>query len=63
VYENRLVRRISGFKREEVAAELRRLGYEGFSNVHCSQSFIRVIKLRMLRWARHFARMGEISNA
>jgi hypothetical protein len=62
VFENRVLRRIFGFKREEVAGGWRNLHNEELHNLYCSPNIIRVIKLRM-RWAVHVARMGEIRNA
>jgi hypothetical protein len=58
VYENRVLRRIFGPKREEVAGGWRRLQNEELHNLHVSPNIIRVTKSRRMRWARHVAHMG-----
>jgi hypothetical protein len=60
VIENRVLRRISGLKREEVARGWRRLHNEELHNLYTPLNIIRVIKLRRLKWAGHVARMGEM---
>jgi hypothetical protein len=59
VFENRVLRRIFGPKRDEVAAEWRKLHSEELHNLNSSPDIIRKIKSRRMRWARHAARMGE----
>jgi hypothetical protein len=59
VYENRVLRRIFGPKREEVVGGWRRLHNEKFHNLYTSTIIIRVIKSRSMRWAGHVAHMGE----
>jgi hypothetical protein len=59
VFENRLLRRIFGPKRDEVTGEWRKLHNEEFRDLYSSPSIIRIIKLRRMRWAGHVARMGE----
>jgi hypothetical protein len=59
VFENRVVRRIYGPKRKEVAGGWRRLHNEKLHNFYSSPN-IRVIKSRRMRWAWHVARMGEM---
>jgi len=49
VFENRLLRRIFGPKREDVAEEWRRLHNEELRNLYASPNIIRMIKLRRLR--------------
>jgi hypothetical protein len=61
VSENRVLRRISGPKREEVAGGWRRLHNEELHNLYPSPN-IRVIKSRRMRWAVHIARGGEMRN-
>ena len=59
VFENRVLRRIFGPKREEVTGEWRKLHNEELNDLYCSPNIVRVIKLRRMRWARHVARTGE----
>jgi len=59
VFENRVLRRIFGPKRDEVTGEWRKLHYEVLSDLYCSPDIIRVIKSRRMRWAQHVARMGK----
>jgi hypothetical protein len=63
VFENRMLRKICGPKREEGAGEWRRLHNEELHNLYISQSIIRVIKSRRMRGAGHVARMGQMRNA
>jgi len=58
VCENRLLRRIFGPKREEVAGSWRRLHNEVLHNLHASPDINRVVKSRSMRWAVHVAFMG-----
>jgi hypothetical protein len=59
VFENRVLRRISGPKRDEVTGEWRKLHNEELHNFYSSPDIIRQIKSRRVRWAGHVARMGE----
>ena len=59
VFENRLLRRIFGPKRDEVTGEWGRLHYEDLYALYPSPN----IKSRRLRWARHVAHMGERRGA
>jgi hypothetical protein len=59
VFENKVLRRIFGPKRDVVTVEWRRLHNKELYAVYSSPNIIRVIKSRGLRWAGHVARMGE----
>jgi hypothetical protein len=63
VFENRVLRRIFGPKRDEVTGEWRKLHNEELHDLYSSPSIIRIIKSRRMRWAGHVARMGEKRNA
>jgi hypothetical protein len=58
VFENRVLRRIFGPKRDEVAEEWRKLHIEELRDLYSSPSIIRIIKSRRMRWAGHVTRMG-----
>jgi len=59
VYENRVMRRIFGAKRDEVTGEWRKLHNEEINVLYGSPIIVRVIKSRRMRWAGHVARMGR----
>jgi hypothetical protein len=63
VFENRVLRRIFGPKKDEVTGEWRRLHNKELYALYSSLNIIRVIKSRRLRWAGHVARMGERRGA
>jgi hypothetical protein len=63
VFENRVLRRIFGPKRDEVTGERRRLHNKELYALYFSPNIILVIKLRRLRWAGHVACMGERRGA
>jgi hypothetical protein len=56
VFENSVLRRIFGPKRDEVTGEWRKLHNEELLDLYSSQSIIRIIKSRSMRWAGHVAR-------
>jgi hypothetical protein len=58
VFENRVLRRIFGPKREEDGS-WRKLHNDELHNLYPSPNVVRVIKSRRMRWAGHVARMGE----
>jgi hypothetical protein len=62
VSENRVLRRIFGPRREEVAGYWRRLRSEELHDLCVSLNIVRVIKSRKTRWAGHVARMGEMKK-
>jgi hypothetical protein len=59
VFENRVLRRIFGTKRDKVAGDWRKLYIEGLHNLYSNPVIIRQIKSSRMRWAGHVARMGE----
>jgi hypothetical protein len=59
VFENKVLRRIFGPRRDEVTGEWRRLHNEEINVLYCSPNIVRVIKSRRMRWAGYVARMGE----
>jgi hypothetical protein len=62
VFENRVLSRILGPKRDGVIGGWRKLHNEELHNLYSSPSIIRIIKSSRMRWARHVARMGEKRN-
>jgi hypothetical protein len=63
VFEDRVLRRIFGLKKEEVVGGWRRLHNEELKNFHASSNIIRVIISRRMRWTGHVARIGEMRRA
>jgi hypothetical protein len=63
VFENRVLKKIVGPKRDEVTGELRKLHNEELHEFYSSPSIIRIIKSNRMRWEGHVARMGEKRNA
>jgi hypothetical protein len=59
VFENRVLRRTFGPKRDEVTGGWRKLHNEELRNMYCSPSIIRMIKSRKIRWTGNVARMGR----
>ena len=59
VFENRVLRRVFGPKRDEVTGELGKLHNEELSDLYSLPNIVRVVKSRRMRWAWHVARMGE----
>jgi hypothetical protein len=62
VFDNRVLRRIFGPKRDEVTGEWRKLHIEELHILYSSPNIIRQIESRSMRWAGHVARMGEERN-
>jgi hypothetical protein len=58
VLENRVLRRISGSKREEYVS-WRKLRNHELHSLYSLPNIVRAIKSRRMRWAGHVARMGE----
>jgi hypothetical protein len=59
VFENRVLRRIFGPKRDAATGEWRRLHNEELNDLYSSPNIIRVMKSRRMRSAGHVARMGK----
>jgi hypothetical protein len=59
VFENRVLRRIFGPKRDELTGDWRKLHNEELYNLYSSPYITSKIKSRRMRWAGHMARMGE----
>ena len=59
VFENMVLRRILGPRRDEVTGVWRRLHNEELNDLHSSPNIVRVIKSRRMRWTGHVARKGE----
>jgi hypothetical protein len=62
VFENRVLRRIFGPKRDEVRREWRKLHNEELHILYSSPNIIKQIKSSRMRWAGHVARMGGDRN-
>jgi hypothetical protein len=63
VFENRVLRRIFGPKRDKVTGEWRKLHNEELHDLYSSPTVIKIIKSRRMRWAGHVSRMEEKRNA
>ena len=59
VFENMVLRRIFGPRRDEVRGEWKRLHNEELNDLYSSPNIVQVIKLRRMSWAGHVAHMGE----
>ena len=62
IFENRILRRIFGPKRDE-NREWRRIHNEEHHSLYRSPNIVRVIESRKLRWVTHVARMEERRSA
>jgi hypothetical protein len=58
VFENRLLRRVFGPKRDEVTGKWRKLHNE-LNDLYSLPNIVRVVKSRRMRWTGHVVRMGE----
>jgi hypothetical protein len=63
VFENKVLRRIFGPKRDEVTGGWRKLHSEELRALYSSPGIVRVIRARRMRWAGHVARMRELRGA
>jgi len=59
MFENKVLRRVIGPKRDKVTEEWRKLNNEELNDLYSSPNIVRVIKSRRVRWAGNVARMGE----
>ena len=59
VFENTVLRKILGPRRDEVTGAWSRLHNEELNDLYFSPNIVRVIKSRRMRWAGHVVRMGE----
>jgi hypothetical protein len=59
VFQNRVLRRVSGPKRDVLTGQWRKLHNEELNDLYCSLNIIRAIKWRRMRWVGYVARMGE----
>jgi hypothetical protein len=59
VFENRVLRKVFGPKRDEVTGEWRKLNNEELSDLYSLPNIVRVVKSRRMRWPGHVARMVE----
>jgi hypothetical protein len=62
IFEDRVLRRLFGPKRDGVTGGWRKLHNEELHNLYSSSSIIRIIKSRRMIWAGYVARMGEKRN-
>jgi hypothetical protein len=63
VFENKVLRRIFGPKRDEVTGGWKKLHNEELHDLYSSPNIIRIIMSGRIRWGGHVARMGEKRNA
>ena len=59
MFENRVLRRVFGSKRDEVTGEWRKLHNEELRDIYSLPNIVRMVKSRRMRWAGHVACMGE----
>ena len=59
MFQNRVLRRVFGPKRDEVTGEWRKLHNEELSDLYSLPNIVQLVKSRRMRWAGHMARMGE----
>ena len=58
VFENKVLRKIFGAKKDEITVEWRKLHNAELHALYSSPNIIRNLKSRRLRWACHVARIG-----
>jgi hypothetical protein len=59
VFENRVLRRVFGPKRDEVTEEWSKLHNDELNDLYSLPNIVRVVKSRRMSWAGHVARMTE----
>ena len=59
MFENRVLRKVFGLKRDEMTGEWRKLHNEELNDLYSLPNIVRVVKSRRMRWAGHVACMGE----
>jgi len=59
VFENRVLKKVFGPKRDEMTGEWRKLHNEELNDLYSLHNIVRVVKSRRMRWSGHVARMGE----
>ena len=59
MFENRVLRKLFGPKRDEGTGKWRKLHNEELNDLYSSPNIVRMIKSRRMRWVGHVARMGE----
>jgi hypothetical protein len=59
VYENRVLKRVFGPKRDEVTGERRKLHNEELNDLYSLPNIVQVVKSRRMRWAGHMVPIGE----
>jgi hypothetical protein len=63
MFQNRVLRRMFGLKRDAVIGGWKKLHNKEFHNLYSSPSIIRLMKSRRMRWAGHVAHVGKKMNA
>jgi len=58
MFENGVLRKIFGRKRDEVTGEWRKLHNEELNDMYSSPNIVGLINSRRIRWAGHVARVG-----
>jgi hypothetical protein len=59
VFENMVLRKVFGPKRDEVTGDWRRVHHEKLYDIYSTPDIIRMIKSKMMRWAGHMVRVAE----
>jgi hypothetical protein len=59
VFENRVLRRVFGPKRDEATGEWRKLHNDELNDLYSLPNIVQVVKSRRMRWVGHAVRMGE----